>query len=455
MPYRSVNPATGELFAEFPDWTGDTLDIALAQAAAAAPAWAARPLGERVALVRRAGDVLRATRDALARLLTLEMGKLIGEARAEVDKCALLCDYYAEAGPGFLADEPIASDASRSFVAYQPIGTVLAVMPWNFPLWQVFRFAVPTLLAGNTGLLKHASNVPQCALAIEKVFAEAGFPAGVFRTLLIPAREVTERVIPDPRVHAVTLTGSEPAGRQVAAVAGAHLKKSVLELGGSDPFVVLEDADLDLAAKSAVASRFLNGGQSCIAAKRFIVVDAVAEAFLERFRAGVEALVAGDPLDIRTTLPPLARLDLRDQLHVQVQASIAAGAVPVTGCRPLDRPGAFYAASILDRIEKGMPAYREELFGPVALVLRARDEADALRLANDSPFGLGGSVWSGDAGRGERFARALECGCAFVNGIVKSDPRLPFGGIKHSGYGRELSHHGLREFVNAKTVWVR
>ncbi|SCZ52485.1 NAD-dependent succinate-semialdehyde dehydrogenase [Thiohalomonas denitrificans] len=454
MAFTSVNPATGKRLAEFAYWDAEKLDSVLQQVADATPGWAATPVKGRALLIRRLGETLREQREQLAAIITREMGKLIGEARGEIDKCAWLCDYYAESGPGFLADETLESDATRSLVAYQPLGTVLAVMPWNFPFWQVFRFAVPGLLAGNTGLLKHASNVPQCAKSIENLFIEAGFPEGVFRSLMIGASQV-EGVIADLRVQAVTLTGSDSAGRKVAAAAGAHLKKSVLELGGSDPFVVLEDADLDGAARAAVTSRFLNGGQSCIAAKRFILVDAVAENFLARFKAGVEALVPGDPMTEQATLPPMARTDLRDDLHRQVIASIEQGAEAVTGCRPLEGEGAFYAASILDRVEPGMPAYSEELFGPVAIVLRARDEADALRIANDSPFGLGGSVWSADTQRGEAFARALECGCAFVNGMVKSDPRLPFGGIKQSGYGRELSHHGIREFVNAKTIWIR
>jgi succinate-semialdehyde dehydrogenase/glutarate-semialdehyde dehydrogenase len=318
----------------------------------------------------------------------------------------------------------------------------------------VFRFAAPALVAGNTGLLKHASNVPQCALAIEDVFRQAGFPEGAFQALMISASQV-KGIIEDPRVHAVTLTGSEPAGRQVAATAGASLKKSVLELGGSDAFIVLEDADLDLTVQQAVASRFLNAGQSCIAAKRFIVVDAIAEEFLLRFKAAVEALQAGDPMDEATTLAPMAREDLRDEMHQQVTDSIAQGAVAVTGCQPLERPGAYYAASILDQVKPGCRAYSEELFGPVAICIRARDEEDALVIANGSRFGLGGSVWTRDSARGEALARRVQSGCTFVNGMVKSDPRLPFGGIKASGYGRELSHHGMHEFVNAKTIWIR
>ena len=348
----------------------------------------------------------------------------------------------------------IESDAGRSLVYYQPLGTVLAVMPWNFPFWQVFRFAAPALVAGNTAVLKHASNVPQCALAIESVFREAGFPADTFRTLMISASQVAG-VIEDRRIHAVTLTGSEPAGRQVAATAGAALKKSVLELGGSDAFVVLEDADLEMAVSQAVASRYLNAGQSCIAAKRFIVVEAIADRFVERYRKAVEELKAGDPLDEGTTLAPMARNDLRDELHRQVQESVSAGATLVTGGEPLPGKGAFYAPTILDHVRPGQRAYSEELFGPVAIVIRAADEGDAVRIANDSDFGLGSSVWSADSERGERVARRLEAGCSFVNGMVKSDPRLPFGGIKHSGYGRELSHHGIHEFVNAKTLWIR
>lgn len=454
MSFAAINPVTGETITEIPDWDESTLDTALHQVAEATPAWAGLPIHERCELMRKAATVLRDNLDQYAALITQEMGKLINESKAEIEKCALGCEYYAEQGPAFLADEHIASDAGQSFVAYQPLGTVLAVMPWNFPFWQVFRFAAPALIAGNTGLLKHASNVPECALAIEDVFKQAGFPENVFRTLMIRAGQV-QKVIEDPRVHAVTLTGSEPAGRQVASTAGACVKKSVLELGGSDAFIVLEDADLDEAVTVAVQSRYMNAGQSCIAAKRFIVVDAIAEDFLTRFKAAVEALHPGDPLDTNTTLAPMARSDLRDELHEQVTDTIAAGAEAVTGCDVVSGCGAYYQASILDRVEPGMRAYHEELFGPVAIVIRARDEDDAIQIANDSPFGLGGSIWTGDNARGERLARQLQSGAAFVNGLVKSDPRLPFGGVKNSGYGRELSLHGIREFVNAKTIWIK
>ena len=454
MAYQSINPATGESVKNFASWTPEQQEAALAQVSAATPDWATTPLAERCALLQKLAEVVRAEQEDLAQLVTLEMGKRIAESRAEVEKCAQGCEYYATQATQFLADEIIATDAGKSLVAYQPLGTVLAVMPWNFPLWQVFRFIAPTLAAGNTGLLKHASNVPQCALAIERLVREAGVPEGVFRSLMIDARDVAE-VIADPRVQAVTLTGSEPAGRSVAAAAGQHLKKSVLELGGSDAFVVLEDADLEHTVQQAVASRFLNCGQSCIAAKRFIVVEAIADDFVARFAAAVSALQPGDPADEKTTLAPMARSDLRDELHAQVQASIDAGAVRVTGGEPLDGPGAFYAATILDRVTAGMVAYEQELFGPVASVIRVADEAAALATANDSRFGLGGSVWTQDTARGEAFARQMQCGSAFVSGMVKSDPRLPFGGIKASGYGRELAQHGLREFVNAKTLWVR
>jgi len=396
---------------------------------------------------------LREQRDAHAALITREMGKPLREARAEIEKCAWGCDYYSEHATAFLAAEPATSDATRSFIAYPPLGTLLAIMPWNFPFWQVFRACAPALAAGNTILLKHASNVPQCALAIEEIIRET-FPADVLRTLLI-GPEQAERLIADPRVHGVTLTGSEAAGRRVAATAGAHLKKTVLELGGSDAFVVLRDADLELAVSGAVTSRFLNGGQSCIAAKRLILVPEVAEAFIARFRERLTALKSGDPMREDTDVGPMARADLRDQLHRQVSASIQLGATPLLGCEPAAGRGYFYKVSLLDRVTPGMPAFDEELFGPVAAIIHARDEDDALRLANAHKYGLGGSVWTRDAARGEAFARALQSGQVFVNGVVKSDPRLPFGGIKASGYGRELALAGIREFVNTKTVWIR
>ncbi len=454
MTFKSVNPLDGTTLAEIDSFTPVALETALYEASQAAPAWSATPIAERGVLLQHAAAVLRDHAEEFARLMTLEMGKPIAEARAEIEKSARGCEYYAAEGAGFLEDEVIASDAGRSLVTYQPLGTVLAVMPWNFPFWQVFRFAAPALVAGNTGLLKHASNVPQCAQAIETVFLEAGFPQGVFRTLMIPSSQVAA-VIEDVRVHAVTLTGSESAGRQVAATAGSQVKKSVLELGGSDPFIVLEDADLELAVEQAVVSRFLNTGQSCIAAKRFIVVAAIAAEFVARFKTAVEAISMGDPLDETNRLGPMARIDLRDELHEQVVDSLTQGAVAVTGCNPEAGSGAFYQPSIIDHVKPGVRAYREELFGPVATVIRAADEAEAVHIANDTDFGLGGSVWTQDAERGERIARQLQCGCAFVNGMVKSDPRLPFGGVKNSGYGRELSRLGIHEFVNAKTIWIR
>lgn len=454
MTFESVNPADGKTLKVFDTWDDARIEAALHQVADATPQWSQTPLAERCDAMRRVAALLRDRSEDLARTVTLEMGKLIKESRAEVEKCAWVCDYYAEQASHFLADEHIPTDAGDSYVAYQPLGTVLAIMPWNFPIWQVFRFAAPALTGGNTGVLKHASNVPQCALAIEQIFADAGLPAGVFRTLMIGAGQV-EGVIADSRIHAVTLTGSEPAGRAVAACAGQNLKKTVLELGGSDAYIVLEDADMELTVNDAVTSRFLNAGQSCIAAKRFIVVDSIADNFVARFKAGVEDLRPGDPLDEQTTLAPMARTDLCDELHRQVTCSIEQGAYAVTGCEPHKGPGAYYLPSILDRVEAGMPAYDEELFGPVAAVIRAADEDDALRIANGSRYGLAGSVWTADVHRGEALARRVQAGAVFVNGLVKSDPRLPFGGIKASGYGRELSHHGLYEFLNVKTVWIK
>lgn len=453
MNFTAINPANGEKLREYPLWDGARLDEALSLSAAAAPAWNARPLAERAGLMARAAEMLLRHRDEYATLMSREMGKLIGEARAEIEKCAHCCRYYAEHGAALLADEPAASDARKSYVAYQPLGTVLAIMPWNFPFWQAIRAAAPALTAGNTMVLKHADNVPGCALALEALFREAGFPQGVFQTLMIGIPQV-EAVIQDPRIAAVTLTGSERAGRAVGREAGEVLKKCVLELGGSDAFVVLEDADLEQAAEIGVRSRYQNAGQSCIAAKRFILVEKIADAFLEEFKTRAAALQCGDPLDPRSTLAPMARFDLRDGLHKQVQDALQKGAKAALGCEPLPGKGAFYQPSILDGVTTGMRAWTEELFGPVAIVIRVRDEAEALKVANGSPYGLGGSVWTRDAARGEAFARRLQSGSAFVNGLVKSDPRLPFGGVKNSGYGRELARHGIREFVNVKTVWI-
>ncbi len=453
MALQSINPVNGEVLQSYSYWDKSQLQAVLKSCAAARQDWNTTALADRVALLSAAAKVLREHKEDYARLITLEMGKLIRDSRAEVEKCALACDYYAEHAGGFLADEIIETDAGKSYVTYQPIGTVLAVMPWNFPFWQVFRFAVPALAAGNCCLLKHASNVPQCALAIEEIFRQAGFPEHVFSTLMIPASMVAE-VIADESVHAVTLTGSEPAGRQVGSRAGEMIKHSVLELGGSDPFIVLPDADMEQAVRWAVTSRYLNTGQSCIAAKRFILVGEAADAFLPDFKAAVEALEPGDPLDESTRLGPMARVDLRDELHQQVRESLEQGAVLVTGGAPLDGPGAYYQPSIIDQVKPGVRAYNEELFGPVAIVIRAADVEQAVRIANSSRFGLGGSVWTADKELGEQIALRLECGAAFVNGMVKSDPRLPFGGVKASGYGRELCHHGIREFVNVKSVWI-
>ncbi|MGE5487997.1 MAG: NAD-dependent succinate-semialdehyde dehydrogenase [bacterium] len=454
MPIRSVNPATGELLAEFQPLNAAGIDRMLAKAERAFRLWRATPLAERTALLARAGQILDAGRARFGTLMTAEMGKTIRSARDEVSKCAWACRYYAENAVRFLKDERVETEATLSFIRYQPIGPVLAVMPWNFPFWQVFRFAAPALAAGNVGLLKHASNVPQCALAIEEVFREAGFPDGVFQTLLIGPEQVA-RIIDDPRVAAATLTGSEPAGSDVASRAGRNIKKTVLELGGSDPFIVMPSADLDAAVFTAVQARIINNGQSCIAAKRFIVARAIADEFDRRFVSAMEQLRVGDPMDEETQLGPLATPQVLETLDDQVRRSVAAGARVLTGGARLRRPGNWYAPTVLTDIAKGSPAYSEELFGPVAPLIRVSGIEQAIELANDTGFGLGASLWTNDAAERDYFVDRIASGLAFVNGMVASDPRLPFGGVKRSGYGRELGEHGIREFVNIKTVWIR
>jgi len=455
MVIETINPANGETLEAYPETTSEELHAILERVDAEFRRWRQTTYGRRQGSMREAAAVLRSRQGELAALMAAEMGKPLAQGRAEVEKCAWVCEYYAEYAERFLADEPAPSDATRSFVAFRPLGVVLAVMPWNFPLWQVFRFAAPALMAGNAGVLKHSSNVMGCALAIEDVFQAAGFPDDLFRSLVIGSARVRE-VIEAPQVRAVTLTGSGPAGKAVAAAAGAALKKSVLELGGSDPYVVLEDADLESTVQTCVDSRLINSGQSCIAAKRFIVVEPIRDRFTELFVELMKAKRMGDPLDEGVDVGPQARRDLRDELHDQVTGSIDRGAKAFLGGSVPPGPGAFYPPTVLTDVRPGMPAYDDELFGPVAAIIGAVDEADAIRIANDSPFGLGAAVFTRDVARGERIARdALEAGACFVNAFVKSDPRLPFGGIKESGYGRELAAFGIREFVNIKTVWVK
>src|SRR5216117_614929 len=453
MALSSINPSSGEVLESFEEATPAARERVLAHAWQAFLGWRARTFAERAARLREVARVLRAKKMEYARLMAREMGKPVAQGDAEVEKCAWGCEYYAEHAARFLAPQPRETDAARSYVRFDPLGPVLAVMPWNFPFWQVFRFAAPALMAGNAGILKHASNVPRTALAIEKTFRVAGFPDGLFATALIESAPVAG-LIADPRIVAVTLTGSERAGIAVAGQAGRELKKTVLELGGSDPFVVLADADLAAAARAAADARLVNSGQSCIAAKRFIVVEPVADAFVERFVRELGSRRVGDPLDRATQVGPLARADLREALHRQVQESVKRGAKLLLGGAIPDGKGAFYPPTLLAAVESGMPAFDEETFGPVAAVIRAKDEADAIRLAKDSTFGLGASLWTRDRERAERLAAQIEAGVVFVNGIVKSDPRLPFGGIKRSGYGRELSEYGIREFVNIKSVWM-
>jgi len=453
MAFQTLNPATGQVEAEFEEHTPEQVEAALQEVTAAFARWRKTPIEERAALMREAARHLRNNKERLGGLITREMGKPITQSIAEVEKCAWCCDFYAENAAKFLANQPAESSATESYVAFDPLGPVLAIMPWNFPFWQVFRFAAPSLMAGNVGVLKHASNVPQCALAIELVFKEAGFPQGVFRTLLLSSGRVAS-VIEDERIRAVTLTGSDVAGAKVAETSGRVLKKTVLELGGSDPFIVLADADLQLAAETAVNARYQNAGQSCIAAKRFIVADEVADRFMELFVERAQQLRVGDPSDPATQLGPLAREDLRRDLEEQVERSVAQGAKIVTGGHRLERPGYFYEPTVIADVTPEMPVFREETFGPVAAFVRARDTEHAIELANRSQFGLGAALWTRDLEAGQRLAREIEAGSVFINGMVASDPRLPFGGIKRSGFGRELSEFGIREFVNIKTVWV-
>jgi len=454
MALIALNPATGEPIAEYDETSPEDVAKGIRLAHDAHLEWRRTPFSHRADLMRGAASILRDRAREFGELMTLEMGKPVSGGVAEAEKCAWVCDYYADGAAGFLEDQEVEADTARSFVTFQPLGVVLAVMPWNFPFWQVFRFAAPNLMAGNAGLLKHASNVPGCALAIEEVFRGAGFPEGLFRTFLIPGSRV-DSVIEDPLVRAVTLTGSTPAGQAVAAKAGEMLKKTVLELGGSDPYVILGDADIARAAPICATARLINSGQSCIAAKRFIVVEAVREEFEGLFLAAMAATKMGNPMDEDTVVGPQAREDLRDELHDQVVRSLEAGARCLLGGSVPPGPGAFYPPTILTDVGPGMPAYEEELFGPVASVIPVKDEEEALRVANDSCFGLGAAVFTEDVERGIRIARdELEAGACFVNDFVRSDPRLPFGGVKGSGYGRELSSYGILEFVNIKTVWV-
>jgi len=450
---KSIDPATGRVLASFEEIGDEELESRLALSRRAFESWRSTGFDLRAVLMLRAAEFLESAKRDLGRLMTLEMGKPIGAAVAEAEKCAWVCRYYAENAASQLADEAVATQAKRSWIAFRPLGPVLAIMPWNFPFWQVFRFAAPALMAGNVGLLKHASNVPRCALAIEDVFRQAGFPEGVFQTLMVGSARVAA-IITDPRIRAVTLTGSESAGRAVAAAAGANIRKTVLELGGSDPFIVMPSADLDAAVRTAVRARTLNNGQSCIAAKRFIVARPIADAFEERFVAGMSALNVGDPMDEATDVGPLATPAVLNELDAQVRATVAAGARVLLGGSPLQRAGNFYPPTVITDIPRGSPAWGEELFGPVASVFRADDVEEAIRIANDTPFGLGAAAWTRDADEQERLIRGIEAGAVFINGMVASDPRLPFGGVKNSGYGRELATPGIREFVNIQTVWV-
>jgi succinate-semialdehyde dehydrogenase/glutarate-semialdehyde dehydrogenase len=453
MAIATINPATGLLVKTFEPLSDSQLDEKLQRAADRFSSYRKVSFAERARLMLKAAAILESEKETFARMMTIEMGKTFRSAVDEALKCAWVCRYYAENAERYLADEIVETAASRSYISYQPLGPVLAVMPWNFPFWQVLRFAAPALMAGNVGLLKHASIVPQCALMIENLFHRAGFPEGAFQTLLVGSQKV-DRILGDPRVMAATLTGSEGAGVEVGVGAAKRIKKVVLELGGSDPFIVMPSANFEAAVSTAVKARIFNNGQSCIAAKRFIVAEPIADKFEREFASRMEALKVGDPFDEKTELGPLSTADGVADLDRDVQATIRAGARVLTGGKPLDRPGNFYAPTVLTNIPSGSPAHKEELFGPVASVFRAKDLDDAIHIANDCRFGLGASAWTNDPKERERFIRDLESGMVFINRMVASDPRLPFGGVKWSGHGRELGVHGVREFTNIKTVWI-
>lgn len=449
----SINPSTGSEIARFELYSKDEVDAALTGAVAAQREWRLVPIEERVKLLTAIAATLRKGKTQYASLITDEMGKPIAEAEAEIEKCAVTCDFYAEAAPGFLADEIVSSNASESAVVFDPIGVVLAIMPWNYPFWQFFRFIAPALAAGNGAILKHANNVPGCALAVQEVLKLAGIADGLVRTILIDSSAVGA-LIADDRIAAVTLTGSTQVGAIVASQAGKALKKQVLELGGSDPFIVLADADIAQAAEVAVKARYINVGQSCVNAKRFIVEDSVADAFVEAFVANIDKLKMGDPTERDTNIGPMARANLRDELHSQVERSVAAGATLRRGGKPENGPGFFYPATVLDNVRPEHVAFCEETFGPVAAIIRVKDENEAIKLANQTEFGLGSALWTKDIAKAKRLARSIDAGAVFINGMVASDARLPFGGIKRSGYGRELGSYGIREFTNIKTVWI-
>mgnify|MGYP002639203575 CR=1 FL=1 len=454
MANQSINPANNRILITFDEYSLEKVTQIIQDAQIAFEQWRTKSFSERSNLMMVAAENLRSKKLKYAEIMTKEMGKPISQAIAEVEKCAWVCEYYAENAESFLSNEFIDSDASESYVQFDPLGIILAVMPWNYPLWQVFRFAAPAMMAGNVALLKHASNVPMSALAIEEVFQDAGFHNNVFSTLLVGSGQV-ESIIENPLVKAVTLTGSEPAGKAIASASGKALKKSVMELGGSDPFIILNDVDIEEAVKVGVLARILNNGQSCIAAKRFIMVDEIADEFERKFVKKMEELIVGDPMDEKTELGPIAREDLLEELDWQVKESVKQGAKLLTGGNRIDREGAFYQPTVISNVAKGMLAYNEELFGPVAIMIRVKSEKEAIDIANDTPFGLGASIWTKNIKRAKELAKQIDAGAVFINGLVKSDPRLPFGGVKNSGYGRELSHFGIKEFVNIKTVWIK